>query len=327
MRLIALGIPDEVTALAGWLEGHLVGMDLAELIGELEAVHGPATESLSLDRVLEDWREVVRTQGLGSLPPDLFDVLLRQPKLLLDLQEWLLIEGGPYWQRLAAGATGRHCNEILERAWDRLASALAESDDPAPAIPLRPPVAAAPVRPARPPAWLLGGLAAAAAGLVALVVAMRGPGWGGGGTAEPAVVAAKRWGWDRPGAFPNDLPRAAYLNHLADSAIEWFDRRPEAPLELARRIAEFRQGCTILILSPHRPLSPEDRAWLVERCHGWAAKLDAHLAAVESGQDVLRVRDEVDAMINRLIRTLRERAMDAGGSGVRKSLGVESTTT
>jgi len=64
----------------------------------------------------------------------------------------------------------------------------------------------------------------------------------------------------------------------------------------------------VLIESPHRPLSAADRTWLVDKCRAWAAKLDAHLAAIQSGQDALKVRGEADDTINRLIAALRERA-------------------
>ncbi len=83
---------------------------------------------------------------------------------------------------------------------------------------------------------------------------------------------------------------------------------PGNPIALARRIAEFRQGCSVLILSPHRPLPAEDRAWLVERCRAWAARFDGYLASVEAGKDPLEVRNQADETINRLIDTLRDRA-------------------
>jgi hypothetical protein len=125
----------------------------------------------------------------------------------------------------------------------------------------------------------------------------------------PGVAAVgSGWGWDRPGGFPEHLPPGTYLHYLADVAREWLDQRPETPMALARRISEFRRGCTVLILSPHRTLPAEDRSWLVEKCRAWAAKLDAHLAAVEAGQDVLKVRGEADETINRLIDALRQRA-------------------
>jgi hypothetical protein len=124
----------------------------------------------------------------------------------------------------------------------------------------------------------------------------------------PNVASSPGWGWNRPDALPQDLPRNAYLNHLADAAHAWFNQRPDDPVALAKRIAEFRQGCSVLIQSPHRPLPADDRAWLVDKCRAWAAKLDAHLAAIQSGQDALKVRGEADETINRLIAALRERA-------------------
>jgi hypothetical protein len=55
-------------------------------------------------------------------------------------------------------------------------------------------------------------------------------------------------------------------------------------------------------------LSVADRTWLVDKCAAWSAKLDGHLAAVKSGQDLIKVRGEVDETINHLIAALRARA-------------------
>ena len=63
-----------------------------------------------------------------------------------------------------------------------------------------------------------------------------------------------------------------------------------------------------MILAEHRPLSPQDRAWLVGRCRVWAVQLDAHLVALEAGDDPLAVRALADETIRGLIRALHERA-------------------
>ena len=81
--------------------------------------------------------------------------------------------------------------------------------------------------------------------------------------------------------------------------------RPEA---LAQRILEFRQGCSALILSDHKPLSPADREWLIEKCQGWAEKLDAQVAAVENSNHIQTVRQEMDETVRNIITTLRNRA-------------------
>ena len=80
---------------------------------------------------------------------------------------------------------------------------------------------------------------------------------------------------------------------------------PRSPSRCAKRISEFRQGCSRLILSDHRPLSDADRRWLVVRCRLWAGKLDKHLAALEAGREPVQVRGEVDETIRDLVRTIR----------------------
>jgi hypothetical protein len=104
------------------------------------------------------------------------------------------------------------------------------------------------------------------------------------------------------------VTRKQYLTALADGAEQWRGKRPDTPQALAQRINEFRQGCSQLILADHKPLAPGDRNWLVDKCHLWASKLDVDLAALENGKDVLAVRAEVDQMVDKLVKTLRDRA-------------------
>jgi hypothetical protein len=312
MKLMALEIPDDTAAVASWLEGNLVGMDLAALVAELEGVHthDPKQHSSSLDEVLGNLRAAVQSRGLEALPPDRLKVLLQHPRLLLELQEWLLVEGGPYWRRVAPRHAGLDQRVALERGWERLAASLSEDRVPATAIPLpRDAAVRSPAQPAPASRWrrLLGSvatMAASAAVLVAVVIAVQSL----APESENDAAARAAWGWNKRGALRYELSRDAYLSSLADAAGEWFNQRPDRPQALARRIAEFRQGCSVLILSVHKPLPEEDRIWLVERCRTWATKLDAHLTAVEAGQDVLKVRDEADTTIDRLATALRERA-------------------
>ncbi len=146
-------------------------------------------------------------------------------------------------------------------------------------------------------------LAWAASVLVAIVAFER---------TRPSAATGPAWGWAKPGALPTGLVRDAYLARLADEAEGWFARRPEDPIALARRIAEFRQGCSTLILADHPALSEADHGWLVERCRAWASKLDAHLADVEARKDPTTVRAEVDQTVRKLIAALRERLAHPG---------------
>src|SRR5262249_31465422 len=135
---------------------------------------------------------------------------------------------------------------------------------------------------------------------------LRGVGWKWRPGRGPAAPTG--WGWDRPGALEANRTREEYLNGLADSANEWFNKRPETPQALAKRLNEFRAGCSTLILAQHESLAQKDRDWLRERCRLWAGKLDKHLADLEAGKSVEAVRGEADATVNQLMQALRTRA-------------------
>src|SRR2546421_7439834 len=103
MTLYALDIPDDPAQLPGWLERHLVGLDLGALVAELAAVHGAAPGGgPPIQELLGGSLELVPTRGLRAVPPVVLKQLLVQPHRLLDLQEWVLSRGGPYWERLSA---------------------------------------------------------------------------------------------------------------------------------------------------------------------------------------------------------------------------------
>ena len=98
MRLHALEIPDDPAELPGWLERQLTGLDLAALVAELEAVHGPgAVPTPTLPDLLGERRDAVLSGGLGVLPTDSLRPLLRHPELLLELQELVLHVGTNEW--------------------------------------------------------------------------------------------------------------------------------------------------------------------------------------------------------------------------------------
>jgi hypothetical protein len=299
MNLQALDIPEDPAQLPAWIERQLTGFDLARLVAELTAVHGAAQGSTpDLDDVLGKHKWLILTQGLGVLPADRLREFLRHPRLLLDLQELVFREGGAYWSETAPDA--EHGSRI-ERGAGRLQTFLA-GQEPRAAV-------TTPLRPRR--RWYQRSWAASLATAAALLAAFAAyehlrP--------QPAPIIerlppdAVAWGWNKPAAMANDATPAAYLNQLADEAGEWFHKRPTEAAELAQRISEFREGCSRLIFAAHRPLPPQERQWLVENCRTWGRKLDKKLVALESGQNVLEVRDETDALIQELMGALREQA-------------------
>jgi hypothetical protein len=122
------------------------------------------------------------------------------------------------------------------------------------------------------------------------------------------IVQANAWGWARPGALALHGERSYYLKHLADVAEEWFQSRPEQAVLLALRIGEFRQGCSLLILSDHAPLNAADREWLIDNCRAWSARLDGFLIALEAGGDPFIIGRQADRTVESLAASLRARA-------------------
>lgn len=311
----ALALPDDPAELPRWLETEFVGLHLRQLAAELAAVHrGSTAPAGSFDDWLAGLRDDVLRRGLTALPPGKVGELLRRPDWLLELQRLVLADGGPYWDGVARSPELEDRVELTRRALD-------DHSDP--------PVE---VARARHYSWwtrtVLPSAAAALATAAALLVAVYSGGLGAGRGGKAVVVvnppapAAKglppgrspdAWGFARFAAAKPDVGRDEYLRQLAVSANDWFKQRPEDAAGVARRLAEFRQGCSEILLAEHKALPPADRAWLKDRCRQWAAALDKHLAAVEAGGDPVAVRAEADDTVVKIASALLGRADTPAG--------------
>ncbi len=298
MNALVLDMPDDPTEQAPWLDRQLVGRDLAALVAELDAIHGRAQPAPqpppALDTVLGGNRRAVLQRGLSLLPRHALGMLLRHPRLLLHLQETVLLEGGTYWQALNRSDPGMGASVVA--VWNRVATHIRS-----PATKHRNDFLSRSFGPAakrrllqnrRVLAWT--SVAAIAATVLALLY----------------VGQPRPWGWIRPGvlARPESESVAAYLNRLADAAHEWFDERPTTTAGLARRLGAFRTGCTRVIVADNGYLPPDHRKWLVDHCRNWASRLDEVIHDLEQRAPLDRVQADADAIINRLIDSLRTRA-------------------
>jgi hypothetical protein len=317
MKLHVLEIPDQPKERALWLEEQIVGLDLAAVVTELYTLgEGEPLPEKTLEQVLGSALPAALEQGLTVLTPAQLRELIRCPALLLQLQVQVFVEGGAYWHQRsraaseAQGASGEMTKHVeTGRAKMRL---FLQSQRPAL---LRPEQGkggggndAGHGNGIVKMSWyrspLLASLATAA--VLAVGVFAVKPFSAGG-----PPVTQQGWGWSRPGAIDESLTPQQYLTKLSEAANDWHKKTPATPAELAKRIGEFRQGCSSLILSEHKPLKAEDKAWLIERCQAWAKKLDQHLADIESGKDVLEVRAQADETVNKLIKALADRAAKA----------------
>jgi hypothetical protein len=126
-----------------------------------------------------------------------------------------------------------------------------------------------------------------------------------GAASGGATVA---WGWAQPGAIAQDVPADDYLRSLAEAAEGWFAKRPEDAAAVSKRILEFRQGCSTLQLSDHRPLDVASRRWLRSSCRQWAEALEDELARLEAGARPADARYAVDHLARRIASELRKKA-------------------
>lgn len=281
MNLVIETLPADRADLPGWLERQLVGDRLADLVEELAAVTPPATPAAG---TLRDRLGGVLAGGLGVLPAAALDALLARPAELLAVQELVLAEGGPYWDAVPLPPG---FDEVVAAGRGRLAQAL-EGDEPMVPLSLAP-------RPRRIRWAAPVGIAAA------LLLGLAG----GRELAAPAAPAGVAWGWARPSGLPAADTPDAYLAALADRGDEWFGQRPADAPALARRVAEYRQGCTAILLADHPALPAAQQAALKARCRAWAAKFDDQLARLEDGADPLAIRAEADAVARALSAALR----------------------
>jgi hypothetical protein len=92
--------PDELREL---IERRLVGPQLLRLVRELELLQGTSTLPCSLTAEL---RDRILTGGLCGLSDAEFQSLMRQPRVLLQIQKAVLLEGSAYWDLVIQRSIG-----------------------------------------------------------------------------------------------------------------------------------------------------------------------------------------------------------------------------
>lgn len=287
MKLIALDIPNDPADWPDWLERQLVGLELGELVLQLQVFAGSSDESKpTLDEVCGSNIETVLQGGLAPLSQQQLGSLLKHPHLLLELQQRVLFEGGEYWSNVPISQ--EHQQRVAD-AQPRILSQIAAGDAEIPSW-QKDDVDRSASR--RGGSWLPL-IAVAATVLISIAF------W----LSRPPVTG---WGFNRSGVLTADLPPDQYLDQLAVAADDWFNQRPDTREALAQRLQQFSEGCQTLIEAPHPQLSPEDRAWLIERCQVWKGKIDNQLADLNAGaKSIEEVRAAADQTINTLIKALR----------------------
>ena len=286
LDLISLGRP--VKVVVPWLESALMSPRLPEVADGLRWLLGPPGQPTSLPVVLGEYYSGVLAEGLGSLPPERLNALLRHPELLGELQDELLLAESPYWDGLLQQLVPE-LPPLVAAAGHLPALATA---DAAPNVTSSPPVAST-TRGAGPSAVRTGWLAAVAAAAAV---------WG-------AVVywpGETRWGWQRPEVLNAQVSGPEYLRLLRDQAPEVPGDNVKSPAELDRWLNRVLVACQALKEAPHPQLSEDDRLWLQERCGKWIEKLEKQRESLRSVDVDTLAFNQIRADSFQIIRDLRE---------------------
>lgn len=299
-----LDMPVEEERLNRWLEDQIAGPNLRRLICELATIQQVVpTEATSaqLNEWLGDNRQAIVDSGLAGVSHTKVRELIQHPGLLLALQEWVLLEGGEYWQAKWRSSAIPPLSLAKMLQW-------IEGEG------LETPEHTESVRPLTSQVRSVeGGLgrramvaAMAIAALVLFVVGLRTM------FVDPAgsgLAAGPTWGWTEKQLMQmRSLSEPEYLEQLAVAGEAWFKKRPTENEALRNRLSDMIAGCTLVIAENRQQPSTETRTWLLEKCEAWNAKFQTQLAALDQGSAPLEVREAVDDVVNKLVTALRTKA-------------------
>ena len=297
MNLKALSIPESFPEIGAWLDDLLVSPDLIDTIVQLEVLAGDRLSTVqSLDGVLATDRNIVLESGLAGGSETTIRALLRQPSLLLELQEQVMMLGGDYWQRKTnATFSSPDVREVVARPPAGRRQSISAGGTSANAN-----RDTAPVTEATDTGWsrkkIVGAIAALAAGVLIMVFIAQGTG---------PTVAKSGWGFSESGLLKSKVSEPEMLGLLAKASEAWHKKPLHTNQELANRLRDFDQGCQALLASPLPQLSVSNRNAVHAACEDCRAAIATQLAAIDRGVDFKVVRSEADEAISKLTRAIQ----------------------
>lgn len=321
MSLLILNMPTESSQMIAWLERHVTGLNLLQLVNELTAIHQPASR-VRLTEVCGDQLADVLLKGLSVLSSAQISQLLLHPETLLELQDEAFVHGSEYWSRLcASGDAGLATSQTPQNVLTQLklldgvtlpgamtrtlpehpmtsaptAVAAAPAAQPVPAtVPVTVADLSRHSSPGRrfPLRTVVSGLTVAAVLLFLL--------W-------PTAPQPAGWGFSRTDALTASISGQEFLDHLSVVAGEWFRKEPQNAEDLEIRLTQFSAGCQSLLDAPLQQLDEQQRTWLRGKCRLWKDKIDGHVAALKANPQAFdEVRTAANQTVNNLILALKK---------------------
>lgn len=299
-----LSLPEHHSDQVRWLESAVMGPDFDRVIAELSAVFGGESFDLT-----DSEKEAINESGFSKISPDRFKQLLKSPTALVQLQREVIEFGGDHWNTVMPSDSQ---SAVIERARPVSLSRAKGNGRRSQSW-------------ANNAAWAaIGALAAAAAVMIILsgkndlvdqpVTVAVNPAPEESITNSPSnkqITDSQTWGFEK---FANsdlvtasEVDRKEYLDKIASAAQAWSKKRPATPAALAKRLGEFRMGCSAIMLADH-PLPAADQRWLKDRCKQWAAAIENHLQELEGGMSVEEVTTRVDATVTKIAAAIKGRS-------------------
>jgi hypothetical protein len=112
--------------------------------------------------------------------------------------------------------------------------------------------------------------------------------------------------WTSPTELSRPASAEAYWHRLATVKEWWFNVKPVDKVQLAMRMGQLSEGCSVLILREHNSLSPADRDHLVDKCRAWAKELNQYIVELQADNaDVPAIQKKTDAWVERVAEKLQ----------------------
>ena len=288
MNLIVLELPEDKSKWPTWFETQLVGPDLRLLVRQLELLAGTPSSLADgktwddhLNAEFTDQIPAILSQGLSCLSEVDLQRLIREPRLLLALQERVFIEGGEYWQGIARS------DGMSQSAESVLAGLLRDKDRTTPT--------SLPKHSIPKSSWLSLQNAlylAAIAATILLAVFYTQP-------TTPGRFFA------RQGLLTSSVQGNEFCKSLAAAVRQDWDSNASDP-SFRLQLQALKDSCDRLINAKLTQLDTEVANDLRTRCRKWQATLSDMLIALDDGRPVGQVRQEANQLVDRLVNVLSD---------------------
>jgi hypothetical protein len=288
MNLIALELPEDKSKWPRWFETQLVGPELRSLVRQLELLAGKpsslADEKTWDERLNAQFAEklpAILSRGLSSLSAADLQRFIREPRLLLALQERVFIVGGEYWQSISRSDGERVSVESVLAGLRSDTGRGTSTSLPKPSNPKS--------------SWLSLQnaiyLAAIAATILLAIVYV-----------QPATSGRF---FARQGLLTASIQGNAFCKSLSEAVQKDWDSDASAP-SFRVQLQALKDSCDRLINAELKQLDAAVANDLRARCQKWQATLTKLLADLDSGRPVVEVRQDANQLVDKLVAVLSE---------------------